>query len=349
MNFSDQLKEFSEKARKLHTNIYTEEATKTSLVLPFFQLLGYDIFNPLEFVPEYTADTGTKKGEKVDYAILKNSDPIIIIEAKPANTELNAKHINQLFRYFTVTKAKFGILTNGLTYCFYSDLEEPNKMDLTPFFKIDILNLTEASISELKKFKKEQYNTKSILSSASELKYTSLLKNAISEQFNNPSEQLVRALIKNIYSGVKTQAVIDKFKELVIVAMNDYISDLLEGKIKAVISSNVLPEALENEPAVCKKYDFLPGEIETLDFIKNMLNIEDVSYKKTSRYAYMHLSDSQYKWICRVAVRQENNLFTLHKFDNTDYETEYYFDEVILLEQISGLIKDTYHKLLAIQ
>ena len=89
MDFSDQLKEFSIRILKLKDSISTEEATKTSIVLPFFSLLGYDIFNPLEFIPEYTADTGTKKGEKVDYAVMQNGDPIMIIEAKSINTDLN--------------------------------------------------------------------------------------------------------------------------------------------------------------------------------------------------------------------------------------------------------------------
>ncbi len=334
MDFSDKIKEFSNRISKLENSISTEEATKTSIVLPLFQLLGYDVFNPFEFVPEYTADT-----------IIQNSDPIIIIEVKPINTDLSTKHINQLFRYFTVTKARFGILTNGLIYKFYSDLEEPNKMDLTPFFEINLLDLNENSISELKKFQKENFNMKGILNSASELKYTSLLKNAIIEQFNDPSEQFVRALIKNIYSGVKTQAVIDKFKELTIVAMNDYISDLLNDKIKTAITSSVTQqESTEKHNADEKEYSFLPEEIETLDFIKNMLNINNVSYKKTSRYAYMHISASQYKWICRVTIRQDNKLFALHKFNSTDYETEYYFDDVTLLNQIQTLIKDTYQK-----
>lgn len=59
MDFISELKDFSNRVSHLKENINTEEATKTSIVLPFFQLLGYDVFNPLEFVPEYTADTGT--------------------------------------------------------------------------------------------------------------------------------------------------------------------------------------------------------------------------------------------------------------------------------------------------
>lgn len=343
MDFSNELTEFAARISKLKGSINTEEATKTSLVLPFFQLLGYDIFNPFEFIPEYTADTGTKKGEKVDYAIMRNNEPVIIVEVKPVNMELNTRHINQIFRYFTVTKARFAILTNGIIYRFYSDLEETNKMDLFPFFEINILDLKSDSVTELKKFRKESFDMNSILNSASDLKYISLLKNAIAEQFSEPSEQFVRALIKNIYSGVKTQAVIDKFKELTLAAINDYISDLLNNKLKNVISPEVSQKLTEN-PNLSDKKMFLPEETETLDFVKNMLNADNISYKKTVHYAYMHIAGSQYKWICRVSIRQENKLFVLHKFDDTDYETEYFFDEVNLLEQIKDLITDTYHK-----
>lgn len=279
MDFSDQLKDFTIRISKLKDNINTEEATKTSIVLPFFSLLGYDIFNPLEFVPEYTADTGTKKGEKVDYAVMQNGDPIMIIEVKSVNTDLNSKHINQLFRYFTVTKARFGILTNGIVYRFYSDLEETNKMDLTPFLEINLLDMKPDSVFELKKFCKESFDMKGILDSASELKYTSLLKNAIAEQFTDPSEQFVRALIKNIYNGTKTQAVIDKFRELTIIAMNDYISDVLNDRLQNVISSDS-KNISDVKPVQEKELPFLPQELETLDYIKNMIHAENVIYKK---------------------------------------------------------------------
>lgn len=341
MDFSEELTNFAARIEKLKDNINTEEATKTSIVLPFFQLLGYDVFNPLEFVPEYTADTGTKKGEKVDYAVMQNNEPIMIIEVKPINTDLSTKHLNQLFRYFTVTKARFGILTNGIVYKFYSDLEETNKMDLMPFLEINILQeLKPKTLNELKKFQKECFNIKGILDSALELKYTSLLKNTIAEQLANPSDQFVRTLIKNIYSGTKTQSVIDKFRDLTIIAAKEYISDVLNDKIKTVLSS----DAASDLPPIAKEYEFLPEELETLNYVETLIGETGLSSKKTSRYAYLYISISQNKWICRISVRQENNLFTLHKFDDTTYETEYYFDEVTQLEQISDLIVDTYNK-----
>lgn len=340
MDFADKISDFASKIEHLLDKITTEEATKTSIVLPFFQLLGYDVFNPLEFLPEYTADTGTKKGEKVDYAILQNNNPVMIIEVKPANVNLNTKHLNQLFRYFTVTKARFGILTNGIIYRFYSDLEEINKMDMIPFLEINLLNMKENDVIELKKFEKENFNTKGILDSASELKYTSLLKTALSEQLQNPSEQFVRALIKNIYSGIKTQAVIDKFRDLLKIAIDEYINELMNDKFKTAITQST---RIEQSTGNTLPVDFLPEELETLDFVKNLLHLtNEVSYKKTSRYAYMHLANSTNKWICRIAIMKDKKLFTLHKFDSTNYETEYYFDDVELLRQLESIMIDVY-------
>ena len=157
MEFEEKLKEFVKKAENLKNFISTEEATKTSLIMPFFQLLGYDIFNPNEFIPEYVADVGIKKGEKVDYAIILNNSVTILVEAKSINENLQ-KHDSQLFRYFGTTTAKLAILTNGIIYKFYTDLEETNKMDITPFLEINILELKENDVVELKKFCKEIFD-----------------------------------------------------------------------------------------------------------------------------------------------------------------------------------------------
>ena len=132
MDFKEELKNYVKRIENTKDTLQTEEATKMALILPFFQLLGYDVFNTAEFCPEYTADIGIKKGEKVDYAILVAGEPVILIEAKTANKKLD-NHKSQLFRYFVSTPAKFAILTNGIEYRFYSDLDEPNKMDKDPF------------------------------------------------------------------------------------------------------------------------------------------------------------------------------------------------------------------------
>ena len=308
MEFNEKITQFSERIKRIKDNICTEEATKTSIILPFLQILGYDVFNPLEFVPEFTADTGIKKGEKVDYAILNNGDPLILIEAKSANTELTLKHMNQLLRYFMVTKAKFGILTNGISYKFYSDLEESNKMDSVPFFEFNLLDLKKDKIS-------------------------------IEKQFNEPSDQLVKAIIKNVYPGTKTQAVLDKFRGMVKTAINEYTNDAITSKISSVISPDLESPNKPKEPILSVE------EIQTMDYIKNMFSTNlNIVYKKTSRYSYMQIGELSSKWICRVFFQKNRNMLSLRKFEDTDYECEYYFDDLEQLDGIEELIKDTFEK-----
>jgi len=155
--FTEQLKALSERTLNLKDTLNTEEATKTALVMPFFQLLGYDVFNPLEFSPEFTADVGIKKGEKVDYAILEDNEPVILIECKSVNEKLD-NHDSQLFRYFGTTTSKFGILTNGVEYRFYTDLDEQNKMDSSPFLRFNLCELKDNHIVEIFKFTKENFD-----------------------------------------------------------------------------------------------------------------------------------------------------------------------------------------------
>ena len=158
MDFKDELLILAERVGKLKDNVKTEEATKTSFVLPFLQALGYDIFNPEEVTPECICDYGTKKGEKIDYTVCMDGEPIMLIECKHWSADLS-KYKAQLFRYYHVSQAKFGVLTNVINYQFYTDLDTPNKMDDKPFFEIDMLNLKDSHIEKLKQFRHDQYNT----------------------------------------------------------------------------------------------------------------------------------------------------------------------------------------------
>ena len=211
MDFIDQIKLFEKKIETLKASIETEEATKTSIILPFFQqLLGYDVFNPEEFIPEFSENIGLKKGEKVDYAIKLNGEPTIIIECKCLGESLKS-HYSQLFKYFSATTAKFAILTNGIDYKFYSDLDSPNQMDRTPFLDINILNLKNEQITELKKFHKTNFDVNKIIERASDLKYTNEFKNIFAEQLQNPFDDFVRFFLSIAYNKRQTQNAIEYF------------------------------------------------------------------------------------------------------------------------------------------
>lgn len=299
MDFSDKLKQFSKRAEAIKGNLATEEATKTALIMPFFTLLDYDVFNPLEFIPEFVADVGTKKGEKVDYAIMKDGKPVILVEAKAVDDTLT-KHDAQLFRYFTVTEAKFIILTNGIVYKFYTDLEEKNKMDEKPFLEINILDMTDAQMSELKKFIKDSFDIDTIFNTASELKYTSLIKSQLTNQLNNPSDDFVRFLINDFYSGVKTSNVVERFKPIVKKSFQQFVNDFMNDKIKSILANNEEKqdeEVAEDIEAVVEidtkdveesRIVTTEEEIQGINIVKSILAeivpIEDITYKDVERY-----------------------------------------------------------------
>src|SRR5687768_9087976 len=119
MSFIEDLQALSLKTEKLCSMLQTEEATKNALILPLIHMLGYDIFDPTEVTPEFIADVGIKKGEKVDYAVYKDGKLIMLFECKHCGGDLSLKHASQLYRYFGVTEARVAVLTNGLTYRFF--------------------------------------------------------------------------------------------------------------------------------------------------------------------------------------------------------------------------------------
>lgn len=226
MDFKDSIKQLAERILKYKELVQTEEATKHSFVTPFLQTLGYDVFNPKEVAPEFVADLGIKKGEKVDYAIVKDSQPVIIIECKHWSSDLNP-HSSQLFRYFHTTKAKFSILTNGFESRFYTDLDEPNKMDEKPFFVFDLNDIRDNQLEELKKFHKTYFDSETIVSTASEPKYVGQLKTLIQTEFNNPTQEFVRHFAKQVYTaGILTQRVMDQFTQLTRKSFQFYVNDL---------------------------------------------------------------------------------------------------------------------------
>ncbi len=316
MEFTNNIKQFSEKIGKLKEHVKTEEATKTSLIMPFFsQVLGYDVFNPQEFVPEFTSSFGVKKDARIDYAILKDGKPTILIEAKCMSENIDSVHDSQLAMYLNASKAKFGILTNGVKYKFYTDLDETNKMDQTPFLEIDLLDLKEHHIAEVKKFYKENFNEENIFSTASELRFSKEIKKYFASQLNTPSDDFVRTILASgIYPGQKNQAVIEKFKPIIKKSLNDYMNEAMNEKIMAALKNNSEDsreaEGDTDAPAVeaAKEIDIetTMEEIEAYYIIKSILSDtvdpKRITYKDTRSYLNILLDNNSWKWICRIVL-----------------------------------------------
>jgi hypothetical protein len=218
--------------------LLTEEAAKTALVMPFLQSLGYDVFNPSEVVPEFTADVGTKKGEKVDYAICNGGKVTILIECKPSTSELNINHAAQLFRYFSVTDARLAVLTNGVNYQFYSDVEKPNKMDDKPFFTFSMDAIKPNDIRTLEKFGKSAFDIEKIVQEAGSLKIQSLLRKEIEKEFAEPSEEFIRMMASRVHDGRLTPAVKESFGRMLGATIGLVIRDLVNDRLSNALNAS---------------------------------------------------------------------------------------------------------------
>ena len=248
MDFKESIKQLSSRVAKIKEQLQTEEATKNAIIMPFIQALGYDVFNPLEVVPEMDCDMTKKKGEKIDYAIMKDGEAILIVECKHWQQPLD-NHVPQLARYYTSTKAKFGLLTNGIEYRFYADTEEQNLMDVNPFLVFNIERPKETELKELERFSKENFNIDSIMSSANELKYITELKKSIKKLFEDPDREFVKLFAKPIYNGKLTENVLTQFVELFKKSAVSYISDVKSELVNMFVKNNEAEQQKTDEVA----------------------------------------------------------------------------------------------------
>lgn len=323
MDFKDSILQLSERIEKLKGNITTEEATKNAFIMPLISALGYDVFNPLEVVPELDCDLVKKKGEKIDYAIMREGTPILLIECKHWDQNLSL-HDTQLKKYFVASNARFGVLTNGIEYRFYTDLEKPNIMDEKPFLVVNMLNISDVEIERIKQFHKSYYDESNVLSAAQDLKYTTELRSILSSEFSSPSPDFVKYFTKQIYEGQVNQKVLEQFTPIIKRAIADLINDTISDRLGLAIKSQ--PKATEEQPATeepaetpATKIDLPEGvvymsedglivttqeEIDSYLIVKAILRpVVDVSrvfYRDGQRYFSILLDDNNRKPICRM-------------------------------------------------
>lgn len=331
MDLIDRLRDLAARVQPQLERLSTEEATKTALVLPFLNALGFDVFNPLEVVPEFTADVGIKKGEKVDYALMIGGKPALLIEAKHCGTDLDKAHASQLYRYFSVTPARIGILTNGTEYRFYSDLEEPNKMDSRAFFEFDLLDLEERHVEVLKQFRRDHYDAEKVLSNANDLKYRRGIKRLFNEEWSNPSEDFVRVFASRIYDGRMTQSAKEQFSTIVKTAFHEFVQDRVAQRLQMALERSkeeVAESSAEDaEAAVLDDKTIETTELEMEGFhivraiVAEVVSLDRVFIRDTMSYCGVLLDDNNRKPICRLHFNGKKLAFST--FDDKKAETRH--------------------------
>lgn len=350
MDLADRLRELAARIPNQLQFIKTEEATKNALTMPFLAALGYNVFDPQEVTPELCADVGVKKGEKVDYAILKDGKPIMLLECKPVSANLDEVHASQLYRYFSVTEARVGILTNGLVYRFFSDLDSPNKMDARPFLEVNMLSLDDTAPAELKKFTKGSFEIDKILANASELRHTREIKKVLVQEMAQPSDELVRFFVSKVYHGRMTQAVRDQFSELIQRAMLQFISDRVSERLKAALKkeeaeSQQAPSLAAAAPPEGKieeietTQDELQGYYIVQAILSQAIDPSRVKIRDQKSYCGILLDDNNRKPICRFRFGPTQKFLIL--FDADRSEQKYTINNLTEIFAFGSRLKET--------
>ncbi|AZV03881.1 MULTISPECIES: type I restriction endonuclease [Enterobacter] len=353
MEFTERLNALSNKIRQQLDAINTEEATKTAFVMPFIHnVLGYDVFDPSEVTPEFVCDVGTKKGEKIDYAIMKNNDVQILIECKKIGEPLNINHASQLFRYFHVTNARISILTNGQNYKFFTDLDAPNKMDEKPFLEVDLLDIDENIIPELKKITKSSFDLESIINAAGELKYVSQIKKILHSQLNNPEDDFVKFFASRVYDGILTQKVRESFLNLTKKAASQYINDQVNERLKSAItgitpaiietpneSSHIEEDEHKDESDVVTTLEELEGYHIVKAITRAVLEAPRITHRDTKSYFGVLVDDNNRKPLCRLHFNRTQKYIGL--FDIEKNETRHPITTVDDIYSFADMLKAT--------
>ncbi|MGL5875751.1 MAG: type I restriction endonuclease [Xenococcaceae cyanobacterium] len=356
MDFIDQIKAIFQQIEKIKAQIQNEQATKTAFIMPFIQALGYNVFNPMEVAPEFTADVPGLKGEKVDYAIIKDNKPIILMECKSCHENLeNPKHSSQLHRYFNATDAKFGILTNGIIYRFYTDIDKVHIMDDKPFFEFNMLNFSDSDVNELKRFSKSIFDINELSDVAQNLLYTKEIKRIMAEQLSEPSPDFVRFFASKVYSGKMMATVVDKFTEITKRSLKDFVNERITDRLKSAID---LPEALiEIGTSEDSKNNAEGGtdklskeeqivttqkELEAFYIVKSILresvDIGRIRYKDTISYFGINLDGNVKKTICRLYLNSNKKFIAI--FDAEGKEIKTTISSLDDIYSVSQFLKD---------
>lgn len=351
MDFADRVREFATRIPQQLAHIRTEEATKNALVMPFISVLGYNVFDPMEVTPELNADVGVKKGEKVDYAILKDGEPIILFECKAVTADLDEVHASQLYRYFSVTPAKIGVLTNGICYRFFSDLEAANKMDAKPFFEADLRTADDFVISELKKFSKISFEIQAILTNANDLKYTREIKKLFVQEMAQPSEEFVRFFTSRVYSGRMTQAIRDTFGVRTKAALHQVVSDRVSDRLKAALAHEEESKATAQqeqqigtvEAPIQPTEDELRAYYMVMAILAQVLDPQRVTIRDHKSYCSVLLDDNNRKQVCRLWFNGTQKYVGI--FNEEKVEARIPIASLSRIYDLSSQLKDTASRL----
>lgn len=349
MDFAKKVADLSVRSKHASKHALTEEATKTAVVLPFIQALGFDVFNLEEVTPEFVADVGIKKGEKIDFAVKMNGKIAILIEVKPISMSLGTAQYSQLFRYFSTVEARLAILINGREIWFFSDIDEKNRMDKKPFFVFDLQAFDERQVAELARFQKNGFDIDQILEAASNLKWVKKAATYLSAQLKTPDDDFTRLVAKQIYDGSVTKTVLESLRPAIQSALDEVVRNRIQERLNVTFSSEATAEAAEKrakEPEPAEDSGIVTTEEETLAFMMvraigaKAAPIERISMRDSKSYCSVFVDDNNRKPVCRFYFNAKNSR-SIGIFNREKEEAKFVLNELSDIYAHASAIQDT--------
>lgn len=310
MNLTENLDNLSTKIEKMKDHIGTEEATKNAFVLPLLLSLEYDVYNPLEVVPEMPCDI-SNKGDRVDYAIFKDGEPVMIVECKQCSKELS-QFVPQLSKYYVATNARFAVLTNGIEYWFFADFDKANLMDAKPFFIFDMNNCDSEGIELLGLFSKNSLDELKIIERFTEIRLRNTLSDFINRNIMCPSDDFVEYVSKSALGEGYDKALHSVYKSTIKSLMNDFLPS---------------PPPTEETPIISRI------ELRAYEIVKDVLKgkSSEIQYKKFKSYFTVNQGGSVWRWIIRLKSKHGSSIKICFPVDS--YKT----NEWVQIDNIESL------------
>jgi predicted type IV restriction endonuclease len=336
LDFSQRIQDVANRSRQASLIALTEEATKTSVVLPFLQALGFDVFNLEEVVPEFVADVGIKKGEKIDFALNIGGKPAILVEVKPISMSLGNAQYSQLFRYFSTVEARLAILINGREIWFFSDIDEKNKMDKKPFFVFDLQNYDERQVSELARFQKSSFDIENILEAASNLKYVKAAAAEFSKQLASPDDEFVRFIGRQIYDGTMTKSAVEMLRPAIQAALDEVIRNRIQERLNVTFGKDSHTHEAPEKSVVVEQEETsdivtTPDEIQAFMIVRaigsRIAPVGRITMRDAKSWCSIFMDDNNRKPICRLYFNGKNSK-SIGIFAPDKTETKYLIDDL---------------------
>ena len=305
VNLRELIETYVKRVRELADHVRgNEQATKQSLIGPFFTMLGYDLTDPRECLPEYKADFGKERSSKpIDWAFRNNGAFSFFVEAKEVGRKL-AGFDEQLFDYFgKAPSVKLGILTNGAQWRFFTDLTHPNVMDKEPFAKWDIFSEEPPPLDVISLLHKSQFNPELIRAYAQRQRAQNLLVGEITKLLE-PAPEFAKLAIANIETRNLTQVVVESWKPVVANALSEWARQRM---LTVALTTPLAPQPEAKVNAL--KTETTSEELQAFETTKEILGPECViGYEDSAAYFKVHLAGRR-TWVFvrfQIGKRQTN-------------------------------------------